>query len=119
MSSNDMEIDNESTTNNDTTTSSSTTTTQSSSSSRIVFPGDQLTVTGTGIRLGNGLVQSSLIQSFTSSSTPSQPSSSSDPSSSTVGHVTATKCGLLTKGIQGSLSLDNRQKRYIACVDDM
>lgn len=33
----------------------------SSSGARIVFPGDQLAVSGSGIRLGNGLVQASLV----------------------------------------------------------
>lgn len=90
------------------------------SSFKVVFPGDHLTVSGTGIRLGNGLIQSSLIPSI-GSSTPAPSSSSSPPAASGTGtgSVSVTKVGVLRKGALGKLWVDNSQKRYIAAVDEM
>jgi exosome complex component RRP40 len=107
--------------------SASASSSKPTSSGRIVFPGDSLSVSGTGIRLGNGLVQSSFVPSITGlpSSTP-EGASSSDASSSSgaaaaapVGHVTVTKCGLLRKGLLGRLAVDNSQRRFQAAVDDL
>jgi exosome complex component RRP40 len=88
------------------------TSTESKPSSKVLFPGDRLNVSGTGIRLGNGLVQASVIAPSLSTTS----SSSSDPS---IGVVSVTKSGILRKGALGKLWVDNAQKRYIAAVDEM
>lgn len=93
------------------------------STHRIVFPGDHLSVAGTGIRLGNGLVQSSMIPTYIqppSALTAGSSSSTDAPESENpVGHVSVTKAGILRKGPLGKLWIDNSQKRYIPAVDDM
>lgn len=96
--------------------------TATTSSSKIVFPGDSLTVAGTGIRLGNGLVQSSVVSGINGGVSSAAAAASvapvSSPASESVGHVSVTKCGLLRKGPLGKLWIDNAQKRYLPAIDD-
>jgi exosome complex component RRP40 len=95
----------------------------SSSVARIVFPGDKISVMGTGVRLGNGLVQASLVAApgaaAASAGAAAAAASSTPATSAPHGDVVVTKCGLLRKGAGGSLWVDNTQKRYHAAVDDL
>lgn len=89
----------------------------SSTGGRMVFPGDSLSVSGTGIRLGNGLVQASFVPAISGVVAPA--AAAAVDTSAPVGHVTVTKCGLLRKGALGRLAVDNAQHRFQAAVDDL
>jgi len=101
---------------------------------RIVFPGDQLTVSGTGIRLGNGLVQASLVTRPGAAASPAPAAASSAAATAAAVHSSlaaaaavpppqgsalVTKCGVLRKGANGKLWVDNVQKRFQPGVDDL
>lgn len=84
-----------------------------------MFPGDQLAVSGTGIRLGNGLVQAELVARPGAINAALPASSSPSAASPATGEVVVTKCGLLRKGAAGKLWVDNSQRRFAPAVDDL
>jgi exosome complex component RRP40 len=108
----------------------------SRSGARIVFPGDVLSVTagagGAGVRLGNGLVQASLVNrpgaasASASASSATSVSAAAGTAAASVprGEAVVTKCGVLRSGggpttPSNALWVDNVQKRYQAAVDDL
>jgi len=94
---------------------------------RIVFPGDRLAVSGSGIRLGNGVAQVNPESAAASASagaqaaaaSPVSPASPHAPNGSTSSaELLVTKVGVLEQG-RGRVGVNSRSKRYIPSVDDL